>query len=347
MLRFPQKIGAAGPLILDHRRKYKLKSFYADGIADADNRVRASFGFTPETQRLNSSKNPHGTGMNLQNPDRECRDIFIPDDGHVFLEFDASEGERRIVDVLTGDASLIERARAMPWERDGHRENAARIFGIPLEAVTDLQRYLGKKGKHLANYGGTGMKLFEELLKDGFVYTIAECQRFIDLSIEEPVLNWQRKTRQEVIRTHRLVDTVWGGEIDFSMDRVDHELFRRAYAWRPQRYLAMLINQRGFKPLSRFLKGRAGRIVLHRHDSLKLSLPIDEIYEVMQFVQATLETSVNYNGIELTIPLEWSVGLRDGKAKKNEPAWSKEWKWLPTEDEVLEAVEGLRRRWAA
>lgn len=336
MVRYPEKIGPSGQMILDHRRAAKLKTFYDTKTQDADGRVRASYGFTPETGRLSSSKNPMGTGMNLQNTDRECRDVFLPDEGHVFLEFDCTQGESRIVDVLaynvTGVAEMLERARCHPADRDLHTENAARIFSVKEAEVTKTQRYLGKRAKHAGNYGMKGMKLFEELLKDGFVFTPEECQRYIDAGLDDPIVAWQRKTRLEAMRSRKLIDTVWGGEIDFTFDRNCDDLFRRAYAWRPQRYLAKLVNQWGFAPLAKYIKARGldARIRLHVHDSLVVSTPVEELYEIMEFVRATLERPVNYDGTELLIPLSWTIGARYGRGK--------EFKRFPSRDDAMDAA---------
>ena len=64
--KYPGKIGNWGNLVLAHREK-KKESDYLKGVWDADGRVRCSYGLLTEAGRLKSSKNPRGTGANLQN----------------------------------------------------------------------------------------------------------------------------------------------------------------------------------------------------------------------------------------------------------------------------------------
>lgn len=79
MLRFPDKLRAVGELILEFRRKKQLQTFVREGLTDPDGRMRALFHPFAETGRMRSQENPKGTGRNLQNIDRELRDVFVPD----------------------------------------------------------------------------------------------------------------------------------------------------------------------------------------------------------------------------------------------------------------------------
>ena len=65
------------------------------GAWDRDGRIRCQYKFTTISGRLASSKNPRGKGYNLQNPDREIRDTFLPDEGKVFVKIDMSQIEDR------------------------------------------------------------------------------------------------------------------------------------------------------------------------------------------------------------------------------------------------------------
>lgn len=80
MQRFPDKLEHTAPLILDHRRNTNLLEFVDEGLPDPDGRVRCQYspGFT-DTTRLTAASTPRDTGRNLQNIDREVRDIYVPD----------------------------------------------------------------------------------------------------------------------------------------------------------------------------------------------------------------------------------------------------------------------------
>ncbi len=78
MLRFPQA-ERIGQLVLNHRRKHSLLTFYSEGRIDDDGRFRSSYAPYADNWRFRSSESPLGTGGNGQNVDRETRDIYIPD----------------------------------------------------------------------------------------------------------------------------------------------------------------------------------------------------------------------------------------------------------------------------
>lgn len=300
----------AGPLILLHRRKSKLSSFLKDGMADADGIVRTQYGFT-ETLRLTSSKNPRRTGANLQNIDRALRHLYVPEPGMFFLEVDASQGEDRIVKCLTQSARLIARALLQPWENDEHTR-AARVIWPDLP-ITPERRYLGKRARHAGNYGLQGLKFSEELLKDGVVVAPEEAQKYIDIVIDRDtpeVREWQRLTRGEVMR-HRCIANTWGQVWDFTWDRLDDDLYRFAYAARPQSELVNLVNQYGLVPLDQWLRRTRMRTILHHqnHDSLLVSTTLDEAYDVAEFLRAGIGRPRTYAGTRLSMPVEIKCGL--------------------------------------
>jgi hypothetical protein len=84
-----KKVAMAAPaydglvkLILEHRKCNKLLGYLDDAHIDSDGRVRSLYKpFGTQTGRLSSASNPLGTGMNLQNPDRTLKYLFIPDEG--------------------------------------------------------------------------------------------------------------------------------------------------------------------------------------------------------------------------------------------------------------------------
>jgi len=64
--RWPMKIGNWGNLLLAYREK-KKELDYLKGAWDSDGRMRCSYKMLTEAGRLASSKNPRGSGYNLQN----------------------------------------------------------------------------------------------------------------------------------------------------------------------------------------------------------------------------------------------------------------------------------------
>ena len=307
-----QAIGA----ILDHRRKYQLGTFLQNAQCDDDGRMRATYKFTTEFNRLASSKNPRGTGRNLQNVDREVLDVFVADPGCIMLECDLSQAEDRVVKTLaynvTGNTDILARARSMPWENDEHKRAAVAVFHVKLDAVTKDQRYLAKRVRHASNYGMHGARLSDELLKDGHTYTPEECDAMIEAihTADPDIREWQKATRREVITT-RCVSNSWGRVLDLTYERLDDELFRRMYAFRPQSEVGMLLNQYGLRPTYKYIKERnlSARINMQVHDSLKISLPASEALEVAVMLKRSLERPRWYGPTQLVIPCEFKLGV--------------------------------------
>lgn len=333
----PAVVVRAIELMLEHTRLYQLSTFLVDERQDSDGRVRSHYKPTTTTGRFSSTKTPKGTGMNLQNVDREIRHMFVPDAGCVFLKADLSQAESRVVYALTGDPKLVEIAQTPPWEFDVHRFNASIIFGKPEDEVTGEERYLAKRAVHAAHYGMHGGKLSEILLLDGIARTPDECQAMIDAYMEwaRSVRQWQRDTRQKVLLKRPIV-TSWGLAFDPGVDvRVSEDLFRQAYAFVPQSEVAFLLHQYGFVPLDAYIRSTnlASKINLHVYDELVVSCPLEEVWDVATFLRESLERPRLYGGVELVIPVEVGVGS----------SWKveREWKRFPNRAELEGAAEPL------
>lgn len=339
LLRYPEQLKDTGPLILDHRRKSVLQSFYKKERIDPDGRIRASYSPNTEAGRLSSSKNPRGTGANLQNQDREIRDVFLPDDGCVFVEVDLSQAEGRVcfalIYALTGDEQLLEMARARPDEFDQHTSNAEVIFNLPQHKITKDQRYLGKRAVHASQRGMHGKKLAEVLLKDGYVRTIGECQDMIDAYLRRyPGLqDYFRWVRRLMLTQHYLEDS-WGGRLSFEYDRMNDDAFRRGYSFRLQSEIGRLMNQWGLKVLDKHIAGsELIHVNVHNHDSLLISTPPEYAFEVADVLVSSLERHRLYEGVELSIPCEIKIGTTW--------AMSKDFKRMPDRATFDQAVRSL------
>ena len=305
------RLQISGTLILDHRRKQTLLHFYKTERVDHDGRYRSHYSPNTDAGRLSSSKNPRGTGGNGQNVDREARDIFLADDGHVGIEVDASAAEARIdyllIYMLTGDRAILDKARLRPDEYDQHTESAASIFNKPTSEITPNERYLGKKTVHAAFRDMQGQKLADELLKEGRVYSAEYCDKLIKAFRKrlgegyiEALFRW---VRGRVIQD-RYLENSWGRRLYFTYDRLDDEAYRRAYSFDPQSESADLINHQGFIPLHDYLKPIGGQINAQVHDSLFFSVPWERAYEAARFLVASIEQPRTYYGIELSMPCE-------------------------------------------
>ena len=150
--------------ILEYRTYAKLKSTYADSLAEyiaGDGRIHTRFNQTiTATGRLSS------TDPNLQNIPmrtelgRRIRKVFTPKKDCVFADADYSQIELRILAGLAGDKDLIEAYRE---GKDIHRITASKVFGVPFEEVTDLQRRNAKAVNFGIVYGISSFGLSQDL----------------------------------------------------------------------------------------------------------------------------------------------------------------------------------------
>lgn len=151
--------------ILEYRQLAKLKSTYADGLAnyinEVDGRIHGRFHQTiTATGRLSS------TEPNLQNIPirmeigREIRKVFIPREGYIFLDADYSQIELRVLAHVSKDESLIE---AYNKGEDIHRITASEVFHIPFDEVTAKQRSDAKAVNFGIVYGISSFGLGQDL----------------------------------------------------------------------------------------------------------------------------------------------------------------------------------------
>ncbi|MEN2993735.1 MAG: DNA polymerase I [Thermodesulfovibrio sp.] len=128
----------------------------------------------PETKRIHTkwSQTVAVTGRivssepNLQNIPVKgewanlLREIFIPEDGYLFLTADYSQIELRVLAHMSEDLSLI---RAFQEGKDIHTATASEIFSLPENAVTEEHRRVAKTVNFGIFYGISPFGLSESL----------------------------------------------------------------------------------------------------------------------------------------------------------------------------------------
>ena len=162
-----EKLAPEYPLvaqILEYRQLAKLKSTYADGLANyigEDGRIHSTFNQTiTATGRISS------TEPNLQNIPirmelgRLIRKVFLPAEGCVFTDADYSQIELRVLAHMSGDEMLIQAYREA---QDIHAITASQVFHVPFEEVTPLQRRNAKAVNFGIVYGISSFGLSQDL----------------------------------------------------------------------------------------------------------------------------------------------------------------------------------------
>lgn len=181
--------------ILEYRKLSKLKSTYADGLAnfiDETGKIHTSFNQTiTATGRLSS------TDPNLQNiPIRMelgkmIRKVFHPMEGDLFVDSDYSQIELRLLAHISGDEGLIEAFRE---NQDIHRSTASKVFGVAFDDVTDLQRRNAKAVNFGIVYGISAFGLSQDLnipqkeaqgFIDSYFATYPKIKEFLDQTVAQ------------------------------------------------------------------------------------------------------------------------------------------------------------------
>ena len=162
--------------ILEYRQYTKLKSTYADGLANYiqdDGRIHGKFNQTiTATGRISS------TEPNLQNIPvrmelgRLIRKVFIPEEGYRFVDADYSQIELRVLAHCSGDEHLIQ---AYKEQSDIHRITASQVFHMPFDEVTPQQRRNAKAVNFGIVYGISSFGLSQDLS-----ITRKEAAKYID-----------------------------------------------------------------------------------------------------------------------------------------------------------------------
>ncbi len=196
--------------ILEYRQLTKLKSTYADGLAnyiDETGRIHTTFNQTiTATGRLSS------TEPNLQNiPIRielgkMIRKVFHPAKGNLFVDSDYSQIELRVLAHVADDEKLIE---AFQNGQDIHRTTASHVFGVPFDEVTDLQRRNAKAVNFGIVYGISAFGLSQDLnisrkeaqeFIDKYFETYPKIKVFLDSTVEQAKKDGYIKTMFNRIR---------------------------------------------------------------------------------------------------------------------------------------------------
>ncbi len=297
-------------MILEYRQLTKLKSTYADGLAnyisDVDQRIHGKFNQTiTATGRISS------TEPNLQNIPirmeigREIRKVFIPKEDYVFLDADYSQIELRVLAAMSEDETLI---NAYKEEQDIHRITASQVFHTPLEEVTSLQRSNAKAVNFGIVYGissfGLGQDLnitkkeAEEYIKKYFE-TYPRVKQFLEELVENGKKNgfvetlYHRKRPVPELSSSNFVQRSFGERIAMNS---------------PIQGTAADIIKIAMLKVNQELKKRnlKSQLLLQVHDELLVETHKDEIEEVWDILQKEM-----YHVANLTVPLE--IEINHGK----------------------------------
>lgn len=177
--------------ILSYRGIRKLLGTYIEALPEeinpATGRIHCQFNQAVTATGRLSSSNPNLQNIPIRDAmGRELRKAFIPDEGEVFFSADYSQIELRLMAHLSQDKNMI---AAFLEGDDIHRATAAKIYHLPLEEVSKLQRTKAKTANFGIIYGISVFGLASRLniprseakeLIDGYFETYPRIKEYMD-----------------------------------------------------------------------------------------------------------------------------------------------------------------------
>lgn len=295
--------------ILEYRQLAKLKSTYADGLANfiqEDGRIHGKFNQTVTATGRISSTEP-----NLQNIPvrmelgRLIRKVFVPEEDYVFVDADYSQIELRILAHCSGDESLIS---AYKEARDIHRITASQVFHIPFDEVTDLERRNAKAVNFGIVYGISSFGLSQDLS-----ITKKEAAQYIESYFETyPSIKGFLDDAVEHAKENGYVTTVFGRRRPVpelsSSNFMQRSFGERVAMNAPIQGTAADIMKIAMNGVNRRLKenNMRSKLVLQVHDELLIEAYEEELEDVKEILSHEM-----VNAAKLHVPLE--VDMHTGK----------------------------------
>ncbi len=301
--------------ILEYRTLTKLKSTYADGLSvyiKEDDRIHTNFNQTiTATGRISS------TEPNLQNIPmrmeigRKIRKVFIPKEGCVFVDADYSQIELRILASLAGDEELIAAYRE---NQDIHRSTASKVFHVPFEEVTDLQRRNAKAVNFGIVYGISSFGLSQDLS-----ISKKEAQQYIeDYFKMYPAVHAYLESAKESAKKTGYSVTAFGRRRPIP-ELKNSNFMQRSFGERVamnapiQGTAADVIKIAMIRVYDRLLKeGLEARMILQIHDELLIESPEREKEKVMAILEEEMSGAADFP-VKLEVDAHWGMDWYEAK----------------------------------
>lgn len=306
------KGSAEARLIMKMRKYFKMCSTYFNINVDADNKLRCAYKVAgAKTGRLASEHTFFGTGANLQNQPPVYKKFLIADPGWILCECDLKQAEAHIVAYDSQDATMI---HAFESGTDVHTFNASKIFNVHMEEVVKEQRQMGKKVVHARNYSMGPQTFSDNLAKEDIFYSQSKCKQLLDAySARFPMLQkWHDSIKLEVSQS-RVLYNLFGRPKRF-LGLLDDNVFREAYAYKPQSTVGELLNRGLIKiyndpDLGPFMFDIKLGVTVH--DSVVFQFReefLEDLYSIIKRVECHLSHQFTIKGRSFTVGMDAKIG---------------------------------------
>ena len=294
--------------VLEYRALQKLQSTYIEALPREVNsrtgRVHTTFmQAVTATGRL-SSNQPNLQNIPIRTPrGSQIRKAFVPrNEDYTLLSADYSQIELRIIAALSEEDHMIE---AFLEGQDIHRSTAAKVFGVPLEAVTKEQRSHAKTVNFGIIYGVSAIGLSQQTS-----LTRSQSKELIDTYYQTyPKLKGYIEKQIAFAREHGYVQTLLGRRRYlpdvYSRNQVVRGAAERNAVNAPiQGSAADIIKIAMVRIAQRLEKERlATRMLLQVHDELLFDVPKAELELVTPLIREEMQQAY-----KLSVPLIVEIG---------------------------------------
>jgi len=295
---------------------------------DTDNRIRTAYNIAGTTTgRFSSSFSEFGTGGNLQNIEEFLRQIFIADDGMKLANFDAEQGESRIIGAiewnLFHDGKYLDTCEMgdlhtqvaimcepkLPWTGDPDKDR--KLAEQPYYRHHDLRK-LCKSIGHGSNYGGKPQTLNSMYKIDIPAIAAFQAKYFKLFPAHQRWHNWV----EEQIKAHGKLVTLTGRLRHFFGRRDDDKVIRQALDYDPQGSLSDIVN----RGMINVWKADICQLLMQNHDSIVVQYPQEKEDEIVPKIIKLLECPIKLqHGRTLMIPYGAKTGWNWGEFSKSNP----------------------------
>ncbi len=296
-------------LLLEYREMEKLRSTYVDALPQLVNprtgRIHTSFNQTVAATGRLSSSNPNLQNIPIRTPlGKEVRKGFVAAPGTVFLAVDYSQIELRILAHFSGDEAFVS---AFTQGVDVHKQTAAVIFGVPVDAVTPQMRSQAKTVNFATLYGQGPFSLAQQL-----GISRDDARRFIDTYFER--FSGVRGYLDEQVKKARSL-----GYVETLLGRRRFVPQLRSKNWNIRQFGERVAQNTPIQGTAADLMKKAmidvqsaldqadggARMLLQVHDELLFEVPHDAVEATRDLVVFWMEGAV-----QLRVPLlvDWGVG---------------------------------------
>ena len=284
------------PLILEYRMLTKLNGTYVEGmlpLIDENGKIHAHFQQTVTATGRLSCTEPNLQNIPVrQDIGRQFRRVFTKshEDG-VLVGADYSQVELRVMAHLSGDKALID---SFEQQSDIHTITASRVFGVPVEDVTPLQRSRAKAVNFGVIYGISAFGLSEDLK-----ISRKEAQEYIDDYFKaHPGVKAYMDSMVEFCREHNYVSTLLGrrryiSEIhasNFMTRQLGERLAMNTPVQGTAADIMKLAMIRAYRALNE--QNCESRLILQVHDELMIDCVSGEEEKVKELLEVSMTDAV-------------------------------------------------------